>query len=183
MQTDGLGTLLTVFARANSEQHKENYMRFFMTLLACLISLSVSAEQWIYKDIIDQERVIRIETNPDNMAVDGKMSSATFCAADAEYICIRADDFSFHFPKYISSSTRSWSVDGCSYSVSSHHHASYFGVKYEVYVVTKDIGNGTIYYLYSKEGGLLGIGGKGADTSTMYLVDSKCGYGASLTCE
>lgn len=158
-------------------------MRILIALLAYLVSFNVSAAQWVYKDVLDQERVIRIETNPDNMAVDGKMSAAKYCSADSEYICIRADDFSFHFPKEINSTMRSWSVDGCSYSVSSHHSASYFGVEHEVYVITQDIPNGTIYYLYSKEGGLLAIGGKGSDASTMYLLDSKCGYGAPADCK
>lgn len=158
------------------------YQRLLIVLLLCIFPFAVSAEQWIYKDLIDPAKVIRIETNPDNMAVDGKMVAAKFCLLDSEYICIRAGDFTFYFPKEIKPSMTSWKVDGRSYKVSSSHSASFFGVEYEVYVVTQEVPKGLIYYIYSKMAGLLAIGGKGSGTSTMYLLDSRCGYGAAADC-
>ena len=157
-------------------------LRFLVMLLACLFSMSISAEQWIYRGLFDRERVIRIETNPDNMAIDGSMRVAQFCSQDSEYICIRTDGFAFYFPKKISSSMKSWSAGGFAYNVSSMRSASYLGVKYDVFVIMQEVQKGSLFYLYSEKGGLLALGGKGVDTSMVYLLESKCGYGASADC-
>ena len=145
-----------------------------------------AAEEWVYANPIEPTRYYTIETNPDSFGVRDVRDEAKFCAAESADICIKSRDFELHIPKRLSSPTDTWTRSGVTYTATVMKHPwRFLGVEDKtVYEIEKPnpSGKGTLRFLYSSSRGLIGMGGFTDTTSGVFLLQSKCGFGAPSSC-
>jgi hypothetical protein len=156
----------------------------WLSILIILGSVSTAcAEQWLYINPLQPRQLFSIETKPDSFGIDDVRFDAEFCTVTSEFICIKSSHFQFYVPKDLSDSRRSWTVNGLTYVVKSLSVISLFGMEDVVYFIDRsDKGEGVLRFLYSKHRGLIGMGGLTDNSSAIFLLDVRCGFGAAPDC-
>ncbi|WP_027159876.1 hypothetical protein [Methylobacter luteus] len=140
------------------------------------------AQQWFYVDPIKPSDSFSIQINPNTFGINDVLIEAVICDRKSKYICIEAPGFSFHVPKNLSSSLNSWRINEIEYISHLNKRLQIFGLKDQIFLIDKKEGNNTIRFLFSKKRGLIGIGGFSAKSSSIFLLDIYCGFGASGQC-
>lgn len=148
-----------------------------------IFSLEVIAEQWFYIDPIRPSDSFTIQNNPSAFEVNDLFHDAVICDDKSKYICIVTKGFSFHVPKDFTGAEKNWRIDGVEYKSQLDERIQIFGILDEIYVIDRKEGINTIRCLYSKKRGLIGIGGFTEKSSSLFLLSSYCGFGASESCK
>lgn len=156
-------------------------LAFFSSLS---LSSTVLAEQWLYRSPLALQNIFIIESSPDSYSFGDLKFEAEFCSFEEDYHCIKAEGFEFFVPKDLDSVEREWVKNNKHYTISTMKEVYFLGKKDEILSITQEHKDWKIQFLYSKENGLLGIGGIASDSSTgFYLLESKCGFAASKLCK
>lgn len=153
------------------------------TLFFLGFTSDVHAQQWFYVDPIRPSDSFTIQTNPNAFGYIDLLHDATICDENSKYFCVVTKGFSFHVLKNLTKAVKGWSVDGIEYKSQLNERIQIFGLADEIYLIDRKEGDNTIRYLYSKNRGLIGIGGFTEKSSSLFLLSSYCGFGASESCK
>ncbi len=140
------------------------------------------ADQWLYINPLKPDEHLSIETNPDAIGMYGIQEQAKYCKQDNEFICINSVEFQFYVPRNSLWLGKTWSIGDVKYQVTSKKKVMLFGIKDVIYYIDQYGRDHILKFLYSTSRGLVGIGGVSEKSSAIFLVDVKCGYGASSKC-
>lgn len=146
-------------------------------------SLKAFSEQWFYIDPIRPSDSFTIQSKPSAFEINDLFRDAVICDEKSKFICIVTKGFSFHVPNDFTGAEKSWNIDGIEYKSQLDERIQFFGILDEIYLIDRKEGNGTIRCLYSKRRGLIGIGGFTEKSSSLFLLSSYCGFGASESCK
>ena len=150
-------------------------------IFACYIP-NAQAEQWVYRNPLDRVTIIRIQTNPNRFGIQDVLVKAKFCAKKSKYTCINSKVFKFAIPKFISKSRKSWTKNRITYDLVEIREINFFGIRDSVYIIDDRIKAEEIRFIYSRNRGLIGFGGYSKKYKNIFLIDSKCGFGAPMRC-
>lgn len=155
-------------------------------VLGILFSMSfmpgyLTAEQWLYTNPLDTKDMARIEKNPDSFSLGDVAFEAHFCGSQKDLICIKSRGFQFAVPRDINNSPSSWSFNKQKYIIKGKNTLTIFGDKYDVFLIDEVLNENKLRFLYSSTNGLIGFGG--ISNKKIYLINSKCGFGASKRCK
>lgn len=160
-----------------------NYKKLLLiTFFFVLKCTYVYAQQWTYTDPLKPFDSFSIQNEPNAFGINDVIFDAIICGNKSQYICIETAGFSFHVPKNLLSSMKSWVVNENHYKSHFYKQLQIFGLQDKIFLIDKKEGNKTIRFLFSKKRGLIGMGGFSEKYSSMFLVNSYCGFGAPEKC-
>lgn len=154
-------------------------MIFFMSLFVLeFCSVAHAESEWFYSDL-SRPKAPQITLTPTHIGGHFKVA-ATTCPSDDLYICILGDGFQFAVPKDVENS-KTWVKNGVQYKVMSEADIQILGRPIRAYWIGQNAQKNSLRFLYSKVRGLISFT-SAKQNGPLFLVESKCGFGASEEC-
>ncbi|MEF9387554.1 hypothetical protein V4890_18280 [Ralstonia solanacearum species complex bacterium KE056] len=101
---------------------------------------------------------------------------------DDNYYCIKSAVFEFSVPKKMDESP-SWRLGDATYTLSGKRNVKWLGEQTTALLIKRQQGDQKIWFLYSKEKGLIGFGAYEATGGMTYFwLEGKCGFGGEQRC-
>lgn len=155
---------------------------FFYLVVLVSCAQSIKADEWQYVDPLHPSELYGISSEPSLFGIDDLYYEAEICTDEDKYICIKAKGFEFYVPRNLIGNKSSWVVNDIKYEANMHEYYSLLGTTGNVYFVDQLTKKHSIRFIYSKSRGLIAMGGSSSDKSRLFLLTTKCGFGANSTC-
>ncbi len=154
-----------------------------MLLMTSSMHLFASEFHWSYVSPAKPSESFTIRLNPPGFQIDDVIRDAKVCQGDDGYYCLVTDGFSFFIPKRLGENDATWKHGKEVYESKFLENFYLLGHEIDVFIIDSKREKNTIRLLFSKRRGLIGMGGYTKTSSNMFLLNSYCGYGASIECK
>jgi hypothetical protein len=161
-------------------------LTFFLSFfLASFNAVAADNGRFTYRDPVFPKKRLTINVSERIFQIADVAIPMSVCGSDDDYICVLSDGFYFHKPSEGIESKRKWKADGIRYTSDSEETISLWGKSHLIWRINGVGKQMHIIYLYSKDAGLVGFSfvDKKSGAKGTYLLDEKCGFGASNACE
>ncbi len=152
---------------------------FFVGALLTTSSRAIASEDIYYTDFANPPQQFVIIENK-GVVFGDILSPTEFCPAKSGYVCFSGGGLKFAAPKQIGQKS-GWTFDGESYTVKQQVHFPILGIPVKAMFIEQNIKDGVLTYIFSEERGLLGFRLDGK-SHRFFLLENKCGFGASPNC-
>ena len=161
--------------------------KFFLccVLLICISCSAPPAENyWIYRNLspgIDGRQVV-IDADRKKLSVGDLAVSLEICPKSEAFLCFASEFLSFTVPRDLSESSDRWNYGGIEYQILAHRDEMILGQDMSIFIVGAKIVENDLVFYFSKQRGLIAIGGA-SPISTLMLNVGYCGFGAETDCD
>jgi hypothetical protein len=126
---------------------------------------------------------IELDRKNDQIVLDGhSVSGASACPSSSKFHCFGVPSSLFVFPRSGISEQSAWEYDGHKFNVQRKVKGQVLGRRYSAFLVKSQRNDDGYWYLYSPVDGLLAFGLKNATTSSAFILEGRCGFGAKKGC-
>lgn len=160
----------------------KNFIWLFYLVFLVSCAQSIKAEQWQYIDPLYPDELFGITTEPNSFGINNLYLDAEICSVQDKYICIKTKGFSFYVPKKIEGKESSWTVNGITFKAHLMRDFRVLGVSEPLVYIIDSTGDHELRFLFSKERGLIAMGGSNKSKSRLFILSTACGFGANKTC-
>jgi hypothetical protein len=159
-------------------------MNKLVIFLSCFLLISCSqgvATHITYYDFLS-DKTLLFDIENKKFSNGHRIENLFICPKEYDLICIIGGP-AFVVPRNFDPNLKEWEFEKRNFKNLGDEKLKLLGKEYLVYRIEYADSGGWLWYLYSKNFGVLALGSReGEEIQNVYLLQSRCGLGASDSC-